>query len=186
MAGRMCSMRLLTGTQKGKPKSTALLYIVVYLYEKALRGGTGRAATAGVGPIPAGVFAAIITSGAAVQQRLGAVVAQQLLLHIVVAHLLQAGWGVGWRPVQKRPFSGHHDHDSYNLRLRPGQQGQPRSRRLCEKPIGRSPFWIPAKTAEVKQEPQNGSRVGITARDHRVSTLSLGWGHSPFTNSRRA
>ena len=32
---------------------------------------------------------------------------------------------------------------------------------------------MPAKTAEVKQEPQNGSRVGITTRDHRVSALSL-------------
>ena len=29
------------------------------------------------------------------------------LLHIVVAHPLQCGRGVGWGPVQKRPFSGH-------------------------------------------------------------------------------
>ena len=109
-----------------------------------------------------------------VQQPLDAVVERKLLLHIVVAHLLQCSWVGGEQPVQKRPFSGHHDHDSNNLRLRPGQQGRRRSRRLWEKPIGRSPVWMPAKTAEVKQERQNSSRVGRTTRDHRVSALSLG------------
>ena len=77
-----------------------------------------------VAPVVHIVAALDMTLGAAVQQPLDAVVEHKLLLHIVVAHPLQWGRGVGWGPVQKRPFSGHYDCDSNNLRLRPGQQGR--------------------------------------------------------------
>ncbi len=88
------------------------------------------------GPNSLRVLPTIMTFWAAVQQTLDAVVERNLLLHVVVAHPLQWGRGVGWRLVQKRPFSGHDDCDSNNLRLHPGQQGW-YGRRISGKRIGR-------------------------------------------------
>ena len=113
------------------------------------------------------------------QQRLDGVCGHKLLLDVVIAHPLQAGRGVGWGPVHKRPFVAHHDHVPHHLRLRPGHRLSTMETRQRLGRVNPPGFLFNGATAFRRWKPRNTGQSRLPRPAFNGATAFQRWKQSP-------